>query len=223
MVAKISTGGNMFGALAYNQNKVDSEEAKVLFSNRMLLSEDGHFSIGECMRSFEMQMPVQLSTKKPILHISINPHPEDVLTDQQLSDIAREYMRKLGYGDQPYLVYKHTDIDRHHIHIVGLRVDESLYFANARYLEDHVAAQVASHPQVRHVVLQCSAVNDIDASALESLEAIAERLHDAGVTLHLSEVKGPVMDTLKRSDFLDHLCGQVFLTHHQAITALGAE
>ena len=82
MVAKISTGGNMFGALAYNQNKVDSEEAKVLFSNRMLLSEDGNFSIGECMRSFEMQMPVQLSTKKPILHISINPHPEDVLTDQ---------------------------------------------------------------------------------------------------------------------------------------------
>ena len=110
-----------------------------------------------------------------------------------------------------------------HPKILGLRVDESLYFANARYLEDHVAAQVASHPQVRHVVLQCSAVNDIDASALESLEAIAERLHDAGVTLHLSEVKGPVMDTLKRSDFLDHLCGQVFLTHHQAITALGAE
>ena len=70
MVAKISTGGNMFGALAYNQNKVDSEEAKVLFSNRMLLSEDGNFSIGGCMRSFEMQMPVQLSTKKPILHIS---------------------------------------------------------------------------------------------------------------------------------------------------------
>ena len=125
MVAKISTGGNMFGALAYNQNKVDSEEAKVLFSNRMLLSEDGNFSIGGCMRSFEMQMPVQLSTKKPIIHISINPHPEDVLTDQQLSDIAKEYMRKLGYGDQPYLVYKHTDIDRYHIHIVGLRVDEN--------------------------------------------------------------------------------------------------
>mgnify|MGYP000210066329 CR=1 FL=1 len=131
MVAQISTGGNMFGALAYNQNKVDSEEAKVLFSNRMLLSEDGNFSIGECMRSFEMQMPVQLSTKKPILHISINPHPEDVLSDSQLSDIAREYMRKLGYGDQPYLVYKHTDIDRHHIHIVGLRVDE-----NGRPLND---------------------------------------------------------------------------------------
>ncbi|GAA6470320.1 hypothetical protein K230099C4_11800 [Parabacteroides merdae] len=133
MVAKISTGGNMFGALAYNQNKVDSEEAKVLFSNRMLLGEDGNFSIGECMRSFEIQMPVQLSTKKPILHISINPHPEDVLTDQQLSDIAQEYMRKLGYGDQPYLVYKHTDIDRHHIHIVGLRVDENGKPLNDRF------------------------------------------------------------------------------------------
>ena len=83
MVAKISTGGNMFGALAYNQNKVDSGEAKVLFSNRMLLGEDGNFSIGECMRSFEMQMPVQLSTKKPILHISINPHPEDVLWNKK--------------------------------------------------------------------------------------------------------------------------------------------
>ena len=74
---------------------------------------------------------VHLSTKKPILHISINPHPEDVLSDSQLSDIAREYMRKLGYGDQPYLVYKHTDIDRYHIHIVSLRVDE-----NGRPLND---------------------------------------------------------------------------------------
>ena len=131
MVAKISTGSSMFGALAYNQEKVDNGEAKVLFSNKMLLDEDGHSSIGGCMRSFEMQMPVHLSTKKPILHISINPHPEDVLSDSQLSDIAREYMRKLGYGDQPYLVYKHEDIDRHHIHIVGLRVDE-----NGRPLND---------------------------------------------------------------------------------------
>ncbi|WP_443934230.1 conjugal transfer protein MobB [Phocaeicola plebeius] len=131
MVAKISTGSSLFGALAYNQDKVDRKEAEVLFSNKMLLSEDGNFSIGECMRSFEMQMPVQLSTQKPILHISINPHPEDVLTDQQLADIAREYMQKLGYGGQPYLVYKHTDIDRRHIHIVGLRVDE-----NGRPLND---------------------------------------------------------------------------------------
>jgi len=107
-----------------------------------------------------------------------------------------------------------------HPRILGLRVDESLYFANARYLEDHIAAQVAAYPSVAHVVLQCTAINDIDASALESLETIAQRLQDAGVKLHLSEVKGPVMDRLQRSDFLQHLSGQVFLTHHQAITTL---
>lgn len=106
--------------------------------------------------------------------------------------------------------------------VLGLRVDESLYFANARQLEDHIAAQVAEQPQIAHVVLQCSAINDIDASALESLKTITQRLKDAGVQLHLSEVKGPVMDRLQRSDFLDHLTGQVFLTHHQAVMALSA-
>ena len=107
-----------------------------------------------------------------------------------------------------------------HPDLMGIRVDESLYFANARPLEDYVAAQVAAHPKIRHVVLQCNAVNAIDASALESLEAITQRLKDGGVKLHLSEVKGPVMDQLQRSDFLQHLTGQVFLTHHQAVTAL---
>lgn len=109
-----------------------------------------------------------------------------------------------------------------HPTLVGIRVDESLYFANARPLEDYVAAQVAAHPLIQHVVLQCTAVNAIDASALESLEAITQRLKDAGVKLHLSEVKGPVMDRLERSDFLQHLTGQVFLAHHQAVTALTA-
>lgn len=106
--------------------------------------------------------------------------------------------------------------------ILGLRVDESLYFANARALEDHVNDAVAEHPALRHVVLQCSAINDIDASALESLEAIAHRLHEAGVALHLSEVKGPVMDRLGKTDFLRQLSGQVFLTHFQAVSALSA-
>ena len=99
-------------------------------------------------------------------------------------------------------------------------MDESLFFANARFLEDRVNAELLTHPQVRHVVLQCAAVNEIDASALESLRGILQTLRDAGVQLHLSEVKGPVMDRLRRSDFLQQLTGRVFLTHHQAITAL---
>jgi SulP family sulfate permease len=107
--------------------------------------------------------------------------------------------------------------------LLSLRVDESLYFANARALEDRINDAVAAQPDVRHVVLLCSAIGDIDASALESLEAIDRRLADAGITLHLSEVKGPVMDRLSSTAFLQHLKGQVFLTHYQAVAALAPE
>ncbi|WP_146297767.1 SulP family inorganic anion transporter [Nitratireductor mangrovi] len=104
--------------------------------------------------------------------------------------------------------------------ILSLRVDESLYFANARFLEDRVYDLVSRSPEIRHVVLMCPAVNHIDMSALESLEAINRRLADMEVTLHLSEVKGPVMDRLERTDFLDHMSGEVFLSQHQAISRL---
>ena len=107
--------------------------------------------------------------------------------------------------------------------LLCLRVDASMFFANARGIEDRVNAEVATRPSLKHVLLQCSAVNDIDASALESLQAIAQRLKDAGIALHLSEVKGPVMDKLHRSDLLTHLSGQVFLTNYQAIQALTPE
>ncbi|MFZ9812528.1 MAG: SulP family inorganic anion transporter [Burkholderiaceae bacterium] len=108
-------------------------------------------------------------------------------------------------------------------HVASLRVDESLYFANARVLEDRVNALVAERPQLKHLVLQCSAINDIDASALESLEAIDQRLGDAGARLHLSEVKGPVMDRLQSTDFLKTLSGKVYLSQYQAISELAPE
>jgi SulP family sulfate permease len=104
--------------------------------------------------------------------------------------------------------------------LVSLRVDESLYFANSKALEDHINQSMASMPNLQNVVLLCSAINDIDASALESLELIEARLLSAGIALHLSEVKGPVMDRLKHTHFLRHLSGKVFLTHYQAIQAL---
>ena len=104
--------------------------------------------------------------------------------------------------------------------LVSLRVDESLYFANSKALEDQINQAMATMPTLQNVVLLCSAINDIDASALESLELIEARLLSAGIALHLSEVKGPVMDRLKHTHFLHHLSGQVFLTHYQAIQAL---
>ncbi|TDT75579.1 SulP family sulfate permease [Litoreibacter halocynthiae] len=103
-----------------------------------------------------------------------------------------------------------------HPNVVTLRVDESLYFANARFLEDSIQNRVAGDPDIRHVILQCSAINEIDFSALESLEAINKRLDEMDVKLHLSEVKGPVMDRLEKSHFLDELTGQVFLTQYEA-------
>ena len=107
--------------------------------------------------------------------------------------------------------------------VLGLRVDESLWFANARALEDRINEEVARRPALRHVVLLCSAVNDVDASAIESLEAIDRRLQDAGILLHLSEVKGPVMDRLQRTALLGHLHGRVFLSHFQAMHELAPD
>ncbi|MBT3146622.1 SulP family inorganic anion transporter [Neptunomonas phycophila] len=119
------------------------------------------------------------------------------------------------------------NIDRHHVetdnHILTLRVDESLYFANARYLEDRVYDLVMSNPNIKHLILMCPAVNFIDASALESLEAINHRLNDSGVTLNLSEVKGPIMDRLRRTHFVDELTGHIFLSQYEAWNTLRSE
>ncbi|WP_299558224.1 sulfate permease [uncultured Sulfitobacter sp.] len=116
------------------------------------------------------------------------------------------------------------NIKRHEVEtdpaIISLRIDESLYFANARFLEDYIYDRVAGETPVRDVVLMFSAVNEVDLSALESLEAINTRLKDMGVRLHLSEVKGPVMDRLRRQDFLSDLTGQVFLSQYDAFMAL---
>ncbi|MFT4960436.1 MAG: SulP family sulfate permease, partial [Paracoccaceae bacterium] len=104
--------------------------------------------------------------------------------------------------------------------VLTLRIDESLYFANAVRMEDLVVSRAVELPELKHVVLMCSAVNEVDLSALESLEAINRRLDDMGITLNLSEVKGPVTDRLQRGDFLAHLTGKVFLSQHDAFQSL---
>lgn len=141
-----------------------------------------------------------------------------------LGRTSRPHMAEVGLvaGTEHF-----RNVQRHTVfvspRVLSLRVDESLYFANSRALEDRINNAVATRPDLAHVVLQCSAINDIDASALESLEAIDLRLRGAGLRLHLSEVKGPVMDRLKNTHFLHGLSGQVFLTHYQAVQALSPE
>jgi hypothetical protein len=125
MIAKINTGNSLYGALAYNQEKVDEGMGKVLATNLVCEPIDGHFSVQGCAADFArwLPSPEHLPTKKPVIHISLNPHPNDKLADNQLADIGREYMERLGYGGQPYLIFKHEDIGRDHIHIISLRVD----------------------------------------------------------------------------------------------------
>ena len=119
------------------------------------------------------------------------------------------------------------NIARHRVttvpEILSIRIDESLYFPNARFLEDLIYDRVAADPALRHVVLNCPAINFIDSSALEALEAVNQQLKDAGVCLHLSEVKGPVMDRLTRSDLITHLTGRIFLTQCDALNALAPD
>jgi SulP family sulfate permease len=119
------------------------------------------------------------------------------------------------------------NVNRHSVvtnpSIVSVRIDESLYFPNARFLEDLVNETVAANPEMKHLILMCSAVNTIDASALESLEAINLRLKDSGITFHLSEVKGPITDRLVKSHFVDELTGKIHLTQYDAVASINPE
>ena len=126
MVANIRSGSSPGGALYYNKEKVDKDEAEVLFWQKMLEPYDkrGRLDIDACMDSFRPYLEANRRTTNTVFHASLNPSPEDRLTDEQLRDIACEYMERMGYGEQPYIVFKHKDISREHIHIVSLRIDE---------------------------------------------------------------------------------------------------
>ena len=125
MVAKISVGNSLYGAIAYNGEKINEAQGRLLTTNRIYNDGSGKVDINKAMEGFLTFMPPQMKVEKPVVHISLNPHPEDALTDAELQDIAREYLEKLGFGNQPYLVFKHEDIDRHHLHIVTVRVDDN--------------------------------------------------------------------------------------------------
>ena len=125
MVAKISVGSSLYGALAYNGEKVNEGQGRLLLTHKIFDDGTGTFDIRQAAEDFARCMPPQVRTSKPVVHISLNPHPDDRLDDAELAAIAGEYLEKLGYGNQPYAVFKHEDIDRHHLHIVTLSVDET--------------------------------------------------------------------------------------------------
>ena len=123
MIAKISSTENLGGALGYNFKKVQHNEAAVLCVNELRKGFDGTFQMDKVLADMQKAIPEQCRTKKTVFHCSLNPHPDEKLSDERLTQIAKEYMEALGYGSQPYIVFKHNDIAREHIHIVSLRVD----------------------------------------------------------------------------------------------------
>ncbi len=123
MVAKISLGNSLYRALVYNGEKINKENGRLLATNKIYNDGTGKVNIARAYQDFKSWMPTASRTERPMVHISLNPHPDDRLTDGEYARLAREYLEKMGFSDMPYLVFKHEDIERHHIHIVALRVD----------------------------------------------------------------------------------------------------
>ena len=122
MVAKISLGTSLYGAIAYNGEKINKEKGRVLDTNKIFNDGSGTVNIRRAYDDFLRWMPSATRTEKPMMHISLNPHPDDRLSDTDFTRLAHEYMEKMGFAEMPYLIVKHEDIDRHHVHIVALRV-----------------------------------------------------------------------------------------------------
>lgn len=124
MIAKIGRSSNLFGTLFYNNSKVEKEKGEILMTNKMIETADGNYTVSQLARSFEPYLLANRNTEKHTLHISMNPDPKDKVSDEQYREIAQQYINEMGYGNQPFIVFKHTDIDRSHIHIVSVCVDE---------------------------------------------------------------------------------------------------
>ena len=133
MIAKISATENLGGALGYNFKKVEKGEANVLLAQGLYQNKEETYTMAAVFADMQALIPEKCRTKKTVFHCSLNPHPDEKLSEEQLVQIAKEYMEALGYGNQPYIVFKHNDIAREHIHIVSLRVDSRGQKINDRF------------------------------------------------------------------------------------------
>ena len=123
MIAKISATENLGGAIGYNFKKVEKGEASILLAQGLFQNKEGTYTMAEVFADMQAVIPEKCRTKKMVFHCSLNPHPDEKLSNETLTQIAKEYMKALGYGMQPYIVFKHNDIAREHIHIVSLRIN----------------------------------------------------------------------------------------------------
>lgn len=159
MIAKISATENLGGALDYNFKKVKREEASILFAQNLYQNKEGTYTMAEVFADMEALIPKKCRTKKTVFHCSLNPHPDEKISDEILAQLAKEYMEALGYGKQPYIVFKHSDIAREHIHIVSLRVDSKGRKINDKF-EKRRSKQITDALERKFGLIPSSKVTD---------------------------------------------------------------
>ena len=159
MVAKISIGNSLYASLTYNGEKINKENGRLLDTNKIYNDGSGTVNIHRAYEDFMRWIPTSSRTERPMMHISLNPHPDDVLSDTDFTRLAHDYMQMMGFAEMPYMIYKHTDIDRHHVHIVALRVgtdgrcisDRNNFYKNrkvCRELEQRYGLKVAEREKI---------------------------------------------------------------------------
>ena len=159
MIAKISATENLGGAIGYNFKKVEKGEASILLTQGLFQNKEGTYTMAEVFADMQAVIPEKCRTKKMVFHCSLNPHPDEKLSNETLTQIAKEYMKALGYGMQPYIVFKHNDIAREHIHIVSLRVDSRGQKINDRF-EKRRSKQITDALERKFGLIPSSKVTD---------------------------------------------------------------
>ena len=181
MIAKISATENLGGALGYNFKKVQHNEASILCVNELREGFDGTYQIDRVLRDMQALIPEKCRTKKTVFHCSLNPHPNEKLSDEQLTQIAKEYMEALGYGKQPYIVFKHNDIAREHIHIVSLRVDGEGKKINDRF-EKRRSKQIIDTLERKYNLIPSSKVSEKVETAMPKVDIGKENIKEQVVS-----------------------------------------
>ena len=183
MIAKISATENLGGALGYNFKKVEKEEASILLVQGLYQNKEGTYTMEDVLADMEALIPKNCRTKKTVFHCSLNPHPDEKLSDEQLTQIAKEYMEALGYGNQPYIVFKHNDIAREHIHIVSLRIDgegkkinDKFEKRRSKQITDALERKYSLIPSSKVTEREMKEVSKIDTTKGNIKEQVAETL-----------------------------------------------
>ena len=169
MIAKISATENLGGALGYNFKKVEKGEASILLAAELYQDREGRYTMEDVLADMQAVIPEKCRTKKMVFHCSLNPHPDEKLSDETLTQIAKEYMETLGYGKQPYIVFKHNDIAREHIHIVSLRVDGEGKKINDRF-EKRRSKQITDTLEKRFGLIPSSKVTDREIEEVSKID-----------------------------------------------------